>query len=354
MHTTPRTIRFLTAALLAVLLCTAAGLRSTAAQAPPLPHAFFGAVEAGGQPAPVGAQVEARADGVRVDVPGNPIYVMRAGGYGGRGMLEAKLLVQGEIAADAAIEFYVNDVRAECAEPGGAWQASYPYRSGQVTELNLRIGQGTAGGEVPTPTPTATPTATATWPPENLPPTATPTPRPPTATPEPPPPAQQPWPIQQAPDASEQPPATPQQGQPGVGSGEPAAQQDGAVAQPAEAGGQQGAAAPSNDAGLSQPLAQVLAPVAATETPAPAAATIMPIATPEPTPTPTRTPRPGPPVLARVQPVTPVSAAPPVAAERQAALGALERLTRAWLALVIALAIAAAALFVVRQTHRTA
>jgi hypothetical protein len=145
---------------LVMWLWTVPGLASVTAQAPPLPHAFYGAVEAAGAPAPVGSQIEARAPEARTGVPGNPAFVLAAGSYGGAGLLDPKLLVQGEIPTDAEIEFYVNGVRAECAEPGGEWRATYPYRAGAVTQLNLRLGAPTTGGALPTATPTRTPTVT--------------------------------------------------------------------------------------------------------------------------------------------------------------------------------------------------
>jgi len=134
------------------------------AQPPPLPHSFYGAVEVNGVPAPVGTQVEARGAGVLTGVPGNPLTVTAPGLYGGPGGFDPKLVVQGEVAEGTPIEFYLNGVRAQCAVPGGPWQDTYPFSSGVVTQLNLRVL-----GPTPTPTPTATDTPTVT-------PTATSTP----------------------------------------------------------------------------------------------------------------------------------------------------------------------------------
>ncbi|MGA9349123.1 MAG: hypothetical protein WBW48_10000 [Anaerolineae bacterium] len=138
------------------------------AQPPPIPHSFYGAVEINGEPAPVGTQVEARGTGVQTGVSGNPITVTQAGQYGGPGGFDPKLVVQGEIADGTPIYFYVNGAPAQCAVPGGPWQESYPFRSGAVTELNLRVLQ-------PTATPTTTATNTPTSAPTNT-PTSTPTP----------------------------------------------------------------------------------------------------------------------------------------------------------------------------------
>ena len=126
--------------LLVLCLFTHGGLSIHAQQAPSLPHAFFGTVEIAGQPAPVGAQVEARGQDVRTGLVGNPIEVSQVGKYGGAGGFDPKLVVQGIVNEGAAIEFYVNGVRAECAEPGGQWLDSYPFQSGEVTELSLRAG----------------------------------------------------------------------------------------------------------------------------------------------------------------------------------------------------------------------
>jgi hypothetical protein len=115
-----------------------------------------------GQPAPISTQVEARGLGVLPDEECNPITVIVAGRYGGPTMAELKLCVQGTIAEGAPIEFYVDGVRAQCAPvvdgvQGPSWMESYPFQSGVVTELNLRVGGGT-----PTFTPTSTVAPTAT------------------------------------------------------------------------------------------------------------------------------------------------------------------------------------------------
>jgi len=82
--------------------------------------------------------------------------------------------VQGSIEDDTPLEFYVGGVRAQCAEPGGTWLDSYPFKSGSITELNLRVGTPAAPteepAEAPTPTvPLATPTSEPT---QEPPPTA--------------------------------------------------------------------------------------------------------------------------------------------------------------------------------------
>ena len=132
------------------------------AQAPPaIPQAFYGLVEVDGQPAPVGTQIEARAEGVRTDVTGNPLQVSTAGTYGGGAVFDEKLIVQGTLSTGAAISFYVNGLLAECASPGGAWQSGWPFEPGDVTELNLRAFSTEQPTAAPSPTATSIP-ATAT------------------------------------------------------------------------------------------------------------------------------------------------------------------------------------------------
>jgi hypothetical protein len=129
------------------------GGHAAAPDIPDLPHAFYGAVTINGVAAPSGAMVEARGAGVLTGVLGNPIAISPAGQYGGPGAFDPKLIVQGSITDGTTITFYVNGVAAQCAEPNGAWLDSYPFKSGAVTQLNLRVEVAT-----PTATPTNTPT----------------------------------------------------------------------------------------------------------------------------------------------------------------------------------------------------
>jgi len=87
--------------------------------------------------------------------------------YGGPGGFDPKLVVQGTIADGTPLEFYVDGVRAQCAQPGGAWSDTFPFAAGGITELNLRV-LGPTPTETPTNTPTSTPTSTPS-------PTSTPT-----------------------------------------------------------------------------------------------------------------------------------------------------------------------------------
>jgi hypothetical protein len=112
------------------------------AQVPVFPQAFYGTVEINGQPAPVGATIEARGTNVRIGIPGNPITTTEVGKYSGPSGNDIKLAVQGKLTDGSPIEFYVNGVKAECAVPGGPWQSSFPFQSRAVMELKLRVGQG--------------------------------------------------------------------------------------------------------------------------------------------------------------------------------------------------------------------
>ena len=117
---------------------------AAAPQPPALPHAFFGTLEVNGAPAPAGTKVEARGTGVRTGLPGNPIITTERGRYGGASLYDVKLVIQGSIADGDPVDFFVNGTKVECAVPGGTWQSSYPFRSGDVTQLLLRVGQGAA------------------------------------------------------------------------------------------------------------------------------------------------------------------------------------------------------------------
>jgi hypothetical protein len=127
---------------LLIALCCSAVAR---AQAPVLPHAFYGAVQTAGIPAAVGSQVEARGAGVLVNIAGNPVIIEQAGEYGGAGPFVPKLVVQGNIADGTLIVFYVDGALARCATPGGSWLESYPFKSGDVTQLDLSVAPQSNG-----------------------------------------------------------------------------------------------------------------------------------------------------------------------------------------------------------------
>lgn len=115
------------------------------AQILPLPHAFYGTVEINGSPAPIGTQIEARGEGVLINVEGNPIVVTEVGQYGGASPLEPKLLVQGDIADGATLTFYVNGVAAD---------QTAEWHSGKITELDLTVTMPVAPPTVTTDTAT--------------------------------------------------------------------------------------------------------------------------------------------------------------------------------------------------------
>jgi hypothetical protein len=108
---------------------------------PGFPHAFYGEVEIEGEPASVGTEIEARGTGVSTDVKDNPLTTTQQGRYGGPGIADRKLTVQGEIAEGTSIRFYVDGRQAQCALPDGPWQDSFPFSSGATTELDLRVGE---------------------------------------------------------------------------------------------------------------------------------------------------------------------------------------------------------------------
>jgi len=141
-------MRLLPRLIIALLLCLIAipalaiPVAPSSAQ-PLLPHAFYGSVTINGTPAANGTVVEARGTGVLTGIEGNPITVTEAGKYGGPGGFDPKLVVQGDITDGTSLTFYVNNVTAECYDvrAGGEWSASYPFDSGNVTILNLKVGE---------------------------------------------------------------------------------------------------------------------------------------------------------------------------------------------------------------------
>jgi len=107
-----------------------------------MPHAFYGSVTINGTAAANGTVVEARGEGVLTGIEGNPITVTEAGKYGGPDGSDP-LVVQGDITDGTSLTFYVNNVTAQCydVQAGGEWLDSYPFKSGNVTILNLKVGE---------------------------------------------------------------------------------------------------------------------------------------------------------------------------------------------------------------------
>jgi hypothetical protein len=118
--------------------------------APTFPHAFYGNVTISGTPAPNGTVVEARGEGVLTDIEDNPITITEAGKYGAPGGFDPKLVVQGNITDGTNLTFYVNNVAAQCydAQAGGEWLDSYPFKSSNVTVLELKVTGATLEGHV--------------------------------------------------------------------------------------------------------------------------------------------------------------------------------------------------------------
>jgi len=132
-----KVIAFATVALLLMLCATPAHGQ----EVPSLPHAFHGTVEINDSPAPAGTQVEARGEGIRTDIEGNPIVTTAVGVYGSPDPMGPKLIVQGDLLDGAIVTFYVNGVSTE---------QTAEWHSGEVTELDLTV-------TIPTPPPTPPP-----------------------------------------------------------------------------------------------------------------------------------------------------------------------------------------------------
>lgn len=141
-------MRLLPRLIIALLICLIAipvlAIPVTPSWAQPvLPHAFYGSVTIDGTAAPIRAVVEARGTGVSTGIEGNPITVTETGKYGGPGGFDPKLVVQGDITDGTNLTFYVNNVTTQCydVQAGGEWLDSYPFKSGDVTVLNLKVGE---------------------------------------------------------------------------------------------------------------------------------------------------------------------------------------------------------------------
>jgi LPXTG-motif cell wall-anchored protein len=125
---------------------------------PQLPHAFYGIVESGGSVVGEGLVVEAIGPGVVSHIAGNPVTTLSDGAYGAADFTSQKLLVQGDIAPGARLDFYVGGSPAEVYDvaAGGPWKANYSFRSGEITELRLRVASVPAAGQTREPTPVQT------------------------------------------------------------------------------------------------------------------------------------------------------------------------------------------------------
>lgn len=96
-----------------------------------LPHSFYGDITIDGEPAPIGTKVEARGQGIRVGISGNPIMTSEVGKYGSESPLGVKLIVQGEeIEGNPVISFYINGHLAD---------QTYTWQTGEITRLDLSV-----------------------------------------------------------------------------------------------------------------------------------------------------------------------------------------------------------------------
>ena len=96
-----------------------------------LPHAFYGNLTIDGEMAPIGTKVEARGQGIKYGISGNPIMTTEVGKYGSEDALGVKLIVQGdEIEGNPTIYFYINDYPAD---------QTYTWQSEEITRLDLSV-----------------------------------------------------------------------------------------------------------------------------------------------------------------------------------------------------------------------
>ncbi|MBI4330992.1 MAG: PKD domain-containing protein [Chloroflexi bacterium] len=120
-----------TVAILVSLAVLFAAPAAAFAQLPALPHYFYGTVKINGADAPAGTTVEARVAGVMTGAF-NPVVTTQPGKYGdpNPSVSAPRLLVQGNIAGGATIEFFINGVKAGQT---AVWQ------SGQISVLDLTV-----------------------------------------------------------------------------------------------------------------------------------------------------------------------------------------------------------------------
>jgi PKD repeat protein len=126
--------RTILAGILILLLLAGTAAAENGDVEPQRPHVFYGNASILGEPA--SGTVTAVVVG-----GGGSIAIAPPGLYGSPGALTPKLIVQGEdIAEGAEITFFINDLIAVCREHGTmTWQASYPFTSGAVTNLDLEV-----------------------------------------------------------------------------------------------------------------------------------------------------------------------------------------------------------------------
>ncbi len=104
-------------------------------------HIFYGTVTIGGEPVPEGTRIVAVAPDVCSNYAGNPVTTGTDGQYGSADMSDQNLVVQGCIENGTPLKFYADGIPAEVCDvtTGGPWQTAYPFTSGGVTNLDLRL-----------------------------------------------------------------------------------------------------------------------------------------------------------------------------------------------------------------------
>jgi hypothetical protein len=104
-------------------------------------QSFFGRVTIDGKPAPADTMLSVEGEGVRSNTTGNPAATRADGSYGSINDSAQSLQVQGCLEDGALLTFYADGVQAEVSEANtsGSWQSTWPFRAGEVTNLNLRV-----------------------------------------------------------------------------------------------------------------------------------------------------------------------------------------------------------------------
>jgi|GEM_PF-664308 len=105
-----------------------------------LPHVFYGTVTVNGAPATEYTMITAAGREVRSDRSGNPVAAQADGSYGSANGTGQYLVVQGCIEDGTPVSFSIDGIPAEVRDgnTSGPWQPSYPFRAGEVTNLDIR------------------------------------------------------------------------------------------------------------------------------------------------------------------------------------------------------------------------
>ena len=108
---------------------------------PQFSHVFYGTVTIDGEPAPEYTRISVVGPGVRSNSAQNPAATQTDGSYGSADETTQNLVVQGSSEDGAPLTFYADGVQAEVYDvsTSGPWQSTYPFRPGEVTNLNIRV-----------------------------------------------------------------------------------------------------------------------------------------------------------------------------------------------------------------------